>query len=64
MKGIAQTHQVEGSDVQWVVAALPRNSNLLFVNNLPSPLPLLPGEIDLLHIYFADLIDAALQGSS
>lgn len=33
-------------------------------SNLPDPLPVLPGESDLMRIYFADLIADVLKGNS
>ena len=42
----------------------PRTGERLLSSNLPDLLPVLPGEHDLVRIYFADLIAGVLKGSS
>ena len=64
MKGSAPKHQAKIEYIRCAAPVPPDGADLQLADELPKMLPVLPGEIDLLGIYFADLIDAALQGTS
>jgi len=64
MKDGAPNHRAKIEHSRCAEPALPDGANLQLADDLPKMLPVLPGEIDLLGIYFADLIDAFLQGTS
>ena len=63
MKGEPHKDGSEGSEEQSSCndSLLPeRGLDHLIVGEIPTPLPILPAEVELMRIYFADLIDAAL----